>query len=280
MTTAPAPTPRDVSTTLNYHFALDDEPPYQYALQEPPPGTKRTNVTFETHPVVVHDARGREDELTLDTTGFQFLVSPSTEKAFDNDERIKFQYYPEVEALLKKVTGAKRVFIFNHIVRRSIDKEMGMTERNRGPVEGVHVDQAYDATVKRVHEHLPEEADRLLQSRVRLINVWRPIANPVAHKPLGVSDWRFLDERDLVPVRLIMRHREGRTFSVRYSPNHRWYYLSSQTPDEVTLIKCYDSEVDGRARLSPHSAFLDPTSPKDAPHRQSIEVRALVFDAD
>lgn len=154
MAAAAAPTPRDISTTLNYHFALDDEPPYQYALQDPPPGTKRTNVTFETHPVVVHDARGREDELTLDKTGFQFLVSPSTEKAFDNDERIKAQYYPEVETLLKEVTGAKRVFIFNHIVRyttplvlcdepelisrcrRSIDKEMGTTERNRGPVVG------------------------------------------------------------------------------------------------------------------------------------------------
>ena len=47
---------------------------------------------------------------------------------------------------------------------------------------------------------------------------------------------------------------------MKYNPNHRWYYLSNQTPDEVTLIKCYDSEVD-RARLTPHSAFLDASSP-------------------
>ena len=69
------------------------------------------------------------------------------------------------------------------------------------------------------------------------------------------------------------------TFSVKYNPDHKWYYLSNQTPEEVTLIKCYDSEVD-RARLTPHSAFLDETSPKDAPHRESIEIRALVFDTE
>ena len=64
---------------------------------------------------------------------------------------------------------------------------------------------------------------------------------------------------------------------MRYNPNHKWYYLSNQTPEEVTLIKCFDSEED-RARLTPHTAFPDSTSPKDAPARESIEVRALVFD--
>jgi hypothetical protein len=31
------------------------------------------------------------------------------------------------------------------------------------------------------------------------------------------------------------------------------------------------------ARLTPHTAFSDPTTPADAPARQSIELRALVF---
>ncbi|KAI0365925.1 hypothetical protein BV20DRAFT_953286, partial [Pilatotrama ljubarskyi] len=70
----------------------------------------------------------------------------------------------------------------------------------------------------------------------------------------------------------------GRTFGVRYNPDHAWYYLSKQTPDEVTLIKCYDSET-GEARLAPHSAFRV-HGPKDAPHRQSIELRVLVFGAE
>jgi len=51
-------------------------------------------------------------------------------------------------------------------------------------------------------------------------------------------------------------------------------------PDEVLLLKCYDSKVDGRARFAPHSAFLDPNRPPDAPPRESIELRTLVFHPD
>ncbi|KAI0644885.1 hypothetical protein C8Q79DRAFT_912135 [Trametes meyenii] len=281
--TTAAPGPHDVQTTLNYYAPLStDEPPYQYtSLDAPPPGRPMTNVGSEVHPVVVHDVRGREAEFTLDANGFQYVRAPATEREFTDDERIREAYYPEVEALLKKATGGKRVFIFDHTVRRSPIKEDGKPGRvERGPVEAVHVDQTYEASRRRVEYHLPEDASRLLASRVRLINVWRPIANPVAHKPLAVSDWQYLDNaHDLVPVRLIYPGREGATFSVRYNPAHRWHYLSAQTPEEVLFIKCYDSEED-RARLTAHTAFEDKTSPKDAPQRQSIEVRALVFDAE
>ena len=144
----------------------------------------------------------------------------------------------------------------------------------------MHIDQTYEASVKRVRQLLGADADRLLQSRVRLINVWRPIGHPVVHRPLAVSDWRALDERtDLVPVTYYYPDRVGATFSVRYSAAHRWWYLSGQTTGEVTLIKCYDSETD-RARLTPHSAFMDKSSLPEAPHRQSIEVRVLVFDSE
>ena len=149
----------------------------------------------------------------------------------------------------------------------------------RGCQERVHIDQTYEATVKRVHQLMGADADRLLKSRVRIINVWRPIANPVAHKPLAVADWRTLDHADLVKSALHYPHRTGYVYSVRYNPKLEWYYLGGQTPDEVTLIKCYDSETD-RARLTPHTAFTDVGSPKEAPHRQSIEVRVLVFDTE
>lgn len=72
---------------------------------------------------------------------------------------------------------------------------------------------------------------------------------------------------------------------MRYNPEHAWYYWGGQTPEEVTLIKCFDTEGDGGkegevARLTPHTAFTDSGSPKEAPERQSIEVRCLVFDAE
>jgi len=49
--------------------------------------------------------------------------------------------------------------------------------------------------------------------------------------------------------------------------------------DEALVFKVYDSETDGRARFTAHTSFNDPTTPPDAPPRQSIEVRTLAFFA-
>jgi hypothetical protein len=53
--------------------------------------------------------------------------------------------------------------------------------------------------------------------------------------------------------------------------------VPNMTRDEAIVIKCYDSARDGRARFSLHAAFEDPTTPPDAPPRESIEVRAFAF---
>lgn len=125
--------------------------------------------------------------------------------------------------------------------------------------------------------HLPaEEASELLKGRVQIINVWRPIKT-VECDPLAVADAHSVVEEDLVPIGLIYPTRKGETLNVRHSPAHRWYYKKGLTPEEVLLIKCFDSKVDGRARRVPHTAFVDPTSKPDAPSRESIEVRCLVF---
>ncbi|KAH9841816.1 uncharacterized protein C8Q71DRAFT_738925 [Rhodofomes roseus] len=281
MATAATLTPHDVQTTLNYYAPLDGstEAPYQY-VYDPPEGVAKNNLDVDPHPAVIYDARGRDSEFSIDTSGFQFVKYPSVEKEFDDDARIQDVYYKEVEELLRKEVGAKRIFIFDHTIRKKPSDDSDRNALARGPVERVHIDQTFEASVARVRYHLAEDADRLLQGRVRIINVWRPIHHPAAHKPLAVSDWRYLDtEHDLVSVRHIYPHREGSTFGVKYNPGHKWYYLSNQTPDEVTLIKCYDSEVD-RARLTPHSAFLDATTPSELPQRESIEVRCLVFDQE
>ena len=64
---------------------------------------------------------------------------------------------------------------------------------------------------------------------------------------------------------------------VKASPQHKWYYLRNQTPDEVMFVKCFDSKLDGRVRRAPHSSFEDPRTKDEQKARQSIEVRCLVF---
>ena len=94
--------------------------------------------------------------------------------------------------------------------------------------------------------------------------------------PLAVADALSVPDGDLVPVALIYPGRRGETLAVKANPLHRWYFKYGQRPDEVTLIKCFDTARDGRARRVPHSAFVDASEEaKDA--RESIEVRALVF---
>jgi hypothetical protein len=68
----------------------------------------------------------------------------------------------------------------------------------------------------------------------------------------------------------------GETSRVAYNPTHRWYYFSDMQPDEVLFIRVHDGANDGRARLSFHTSFDNPLTP-DAPPRESIEVRTLVF---
>ena len=72
------------------------------------------NVTKDTCKVVIEDARGKEDQYTLDTTGFQFLRRPSKHTRFQDDKEIKAEYYPECMEIIKQLTGATRVIPFHH----------------------------------------------------------------------------------------------------------------------------------------------------------------------
>lgn len=83
----------------------------------PPEGKPRTNIQYDPHAVLIHDVRGKEDTVSLDKTGFQFVKHESVEKDFLDEELIKTRYYKEVEDLLKREAGAKRVFIFDHTIR-------------------------------------------------------------------------------------------------------------------------------------------------------------------
>ncbi|KAJ0413458.1 amino acid permease-domain-containing protein [Aspergillus carlsbadensis] len=239
-------------------------------------GTTATKLPIETIPVTIHDISGHELEYTLDGNGFQYYYHESVEKEFVDDEEIKRVYYPETEQLLKDATGASKIFIFDHTIRRAPLDSRNPGVQLRGPVQRVHIDQSYTASRNRVSHHLPAEASTLLKGRYQIINVWRPI-KPIFKDPLAVADAHSVPDSDLVGIKLVYPDREGETYGVRANPGFRWYYRYGQGSDLVTLIKCFDSKTDGRARRVPHSAFVNPETEVGYPARESIEVRALVF---
>jgi hypothetical protein len=264
-----------VEAELNYLAPTSSKPrTYTY---DPPAGVPQTTVVNEPHRVEIRDARPFASTVSLDEEGFGLLRHHSRVSGFNDEDEIRTVYFPETEDLLKDITGADRVFIFDHTVRRRI---WGAEDRRGGlrqPVARVHVDHTERSGPQRVRDLLPDEAEDLLSGRVQIINLWRPIRGPVHDAPLAVCDALSVKSSDLVPSELVYPNRVGETYAVVFDPAHRWFYVPEMQTDEALLLKCYDSKTDGRARFAPHSAFIDPNAPANAAPRESIELRALVF---
>jgi hypothetical protein len=263
--------PRVQHAPLNY-LRAGIERPARY-ITAPPPGQPANTIETETHLVPIENGRLRAWAFGLDTHGFALIRAPSQVEDLYDEAAIRTRYYPEAEAILRQHTGATRVLVFDHNIRNAA--RAAADPALREPAKRVHNDYSYAAAPQRVRNLLPDEAEWLLAHRFAIVNLWRPIRT-VLESPLALAEWPSIAEEDLVPTSLIYADRVGETFSVRHSHRHRWVYFPAQTPAEALLIKGFDSATDGRARLSFHAAFDDPSSPPDAPLRESIEVRALV----
>jgi len=269
----------DVEAALNYIKAPEDgSTPFNY-VETPPEGQPQRNFSQAQSQVRIHDIRGHESDYNLDKDAFAVIsnIPESAERDFVDDDSIKQNYYPEIEKLiLDNVPGSNKVFVFDHTIRRS------NPNAHRAPVQQVHIDQTFKSANQRVHLHLPEEAEKLLNGRYRIINVWRPLNGPVQANPLAFASSSTLEDKDLLPVEHRYPDRTGETAGILYSETQKWHYLSGMKNDERIFLECFDSEATkpgttvqgGRV---PHTAFADPRTPEGAPGRESIEVRTLVF---
>ncbi|GJJ11654.1 hypothetical protein Clacol_005890 [Clathrus columnatus] len=274
-----------VPVSLNYYQPpADGSKPWVRAGSDLDPKAPPTNFSYEEKQVIIENIRGHESEYDLDSSGFLFYKHESEFKNFEDETAIQDVYYKESIKLIKKVTGANRVVLFDHTVRKHRPGLVNGTDGVlRGPATRVHVDQTPKGAINRVHRHTSEElAPLLLKHRFQIVNLWRPINHPAFDYPLALCDYRSVDwEKDLVPAEFRYPDRVGEAFYVNYNSQHKWKYQRGMRPDEVIFVKCFDSRDDGKtAILTPHTAFADPTSPKDALPRESIELRALVFYDD
>jgi len=106
----------------------------------------------------------------------------------------------------------------------------------------------------------------------------RQLAFSVAGKADGlVVMARSLSDDNLVISERRYQHRVGQTYAITFNPNHKWFWFPRMRRDEAIVFKVFDSEKDGRARWTAHTAFDDPTSPPHARPRESIEIRTLAF---
>jgi hypothetical protein len=258
---------------LNFLAPMAEKPvAYNY---EPPPGTSaRTghNVEFQ---VPIRDARPMTGRLSLDKEGFVLLHHQTAMTDFYDEEQIKSVYYPECERVMCEATGAVRAVAFDHIVRNAAMSAKDKTIKI--PAKRVHNDYTAWSAPQRVRDLMGDEAEELLKHRFAINNLWRPIRGPVLESPLTLCDAQSLSEENLIASDLKYPDRTGETYAITYNPSQRYYYFPKMQADEAVLIRCYDSAQHGAARFSAHTGFDDPTSPPDAPPRESLEVRMLVF---
>lgn len=253
----------------------------------------------------VEDMRGRDD-FDLNTSGFAVYREPSKFPTFTDDLDALQPYFRECEELLRRhVPGCKQICTFDHTIRRRADPEA------RQPVPQLHVDQTNVGAFWRVSNHMPAgEAEELAKGRFMVFNIWRPIKDAVVDFPLALIDWRTTKLEDFVDVDLMRRkhndvnltdeerrkeltdgavweggyEKSHDTLMILPNDNHRFYYARNITPEEVIVFKNFDSHgedqpngIKGVPTRVAHSAFSDPDTPEDAPYRQSVEVRCLVF---
>jgi hypothetical protein len=229
----------------------------------------------------VEIANGREArDLALDANGFVLVEHRSAVRDFFDAGELQRVYYPEVEQLVKRVAGARRVVVFDHTLR-SGDEAEREARLVREPVLSAHNDYTEWSGPNRVREVLPDEAETLLKSRFAIIQVWRAAypnaADPIVSNPLAMADARSVAPEDLLIAERRYPHRVGQTYRLKYNALHRWFYFPHMRRDEAIVFKVFDSAKDGRARFTPHTSFDDPTTPPGAPPRQSIEARTLAF---
>lgn len=262
-----------ITAPVNFTMPMAEKP-YSYNY-EPPAGVPPRNTQEETHTLRLLDGRAVNDRLSLDREGFRLVRHPTAARDLYDEGEITRVYYPECVELVKSATGAKRAVAFDHIVRNAA--RMAKGNLIKGYAGRVHNDYTAWSAPQRVRDLMGAEAEELLRHRFAEINVWRPIRGPLLRSPLALCDAQTLSEENLVASELRYPDRTGETYAVTYNPAQRWYYFPKMEADEVVLIRCFDSAREGAKRFSAHGAFDDPRTPPDAPPRESIEVRLLVF---
>ncbi|KAF5622335.1 7alpha-cephem-methoxylase P8 chain [Fusarium sp. NRRL 52700] len=273
----------NVTVPLNFYKApANGSKPY-FIVSKEDSIAPEFNFTDHSVDVIIHDLRGSENTFSLDRDAFQIVTDaspPSEGIDFSDNKSIRAHYYPEVQQLIsERLPGDVQIFIYDHTVRHQVEGEA-----QHRPLTRVHIDHTANNAIRRIRQFFPTEADRLLQGRYRIVNVWRPLnKKPLESYPLAFASASTFDNADVVPVQ--HRYKDGSLVReaglIKHSSSQAWYYLSGMTDRERILLKCFDSdslkEGSKIACKTPHTAFRDPRTQASAEGRFSIEVRGMVF---
>jgi hypothetical protein len=264
-----------VEGSVNYAAAMSERPRY-YAND-----SSRDVLTLDPRVVRIEDARGRSEAPSLRREGIALVPHRSAVSDFRNGQEVAALHPPEIERLIRGISGADAVVVNGTGVLRFGEKsaDSGRLDNSR-PARFIHVDCS-DATAAMFAERSRPQGEARRVRRFAHYNIWRTFSGPPQDVPLAVCDARSVERGDLVPADAVfdVPGRPEWSFEglvVRFNPRHHWLYFSNMTRDEVLVFKTNDSSAHEPSQV-PHSAFDDPTCPPGVPARASIEMRAIAY---
>ena len=261
-----------IQAQIGYLVDTGEKPTF-FQSYEPGVPTQHTG-TRELRPMFVRDGRTMGETFTLARNGFTLVEQKSAVTDFYDDDQLRDIYDREVEALVKREMGASRVMVFDH-TRRSSDQSIRASRNARDPAGVAHTDYTDWSAAKRLGEIAPDADPK---KRFAIVNVWRSIGGTIECWPLALCDGRAVDTGTMRAVQRRTVDRVGESRHSTFDARHRWIYFPRMTMDEAIILKNYDTIDDGHtARLALHVSFDDPTSPRDARPRESLETRTFVF---
>ncbi len=235
----------------------------------------------------------------MDRLGISLAHMESQCGNFYDSAEVRRVFYPEIERLLLEFfPDATDALAYNHDVFDK-DYQGDRTEDQEAKNPGVH-----SQYINLVHNDLNDnsgrvrcrelltgnlrnfgreqryteaQADAKMSRRFMSINLAKPMET-VGQYPFVLCAWPSFADQPYITNYRIYDDRVGETTRFTYRPDHEWYWFPHQQATEVSMLKCYDSTMDGSvSRWSFHSACIDPTAPADAPCRKNVVVRTYVF---
>jgi len=272
----------------------DAAPAVTAALNYLAPGSRRnrlyvalgghmTTTRYAPATVTIVNARPYLDDFGLDRSGFTLLAHRSEVTDFADNNQLDGIYTPEAVDLVKRATGADEVVSLGWVIRRAnLDLDGAQP-----PAGDVHVDLHPGRADARLTAASPRDQP---YRRAIMTSLWRAFSPPPQDWPLGLLDYRSVDDAEGEPNLLLFvdalpdpddvpdipdpdSEPAGSIFAHR--PGHRWWYFPDLRADEALLFKLHDTDHSVAWRV-PHTAFEAPYADRANP-RESVELRTIAF---
>ena len=251
------------------------------------PGKELNTGIYASYDVTIRNAR-LAGPFTLDEHGFCLGRHHTDVTDWEQNYGPDTRYAAQVGEVAQRLTGADFVVPLGGMVRAS-DQTSATVQP---PAAEAHVDFT-QRSAERIAERLYRRARPEARGFNRFIafSLWRVLSPPPQDMPLALCEGGSVRDDEGTPNTKVdvdeiptgealfapIDGEENMTAATifHYSPDHRWWYFPDMTPDEVILIKLYDSDH-AKAWRCPHTAFRDASRPGAYP-RRSIEYRSIAY---